>query len=822
MLIDEIDNWYDAKNNQEKARVRGFLQSLSETSEKPEYQLKLVTTFLGLSPDVKVLRDIVARPRGGSSIIMQRTEDIFDIVRFRLFESSDEEKIDKIILDYLKTVGEELRKKGLDENSHLRDELKRAYPFHPSFLRTLSSLKVRQMLVMLARVVMRKLDKVDLIISSDLDDDILRDYLHSANPKIVDAYFEDIRFVQNAKEVKDGIISFDLARAILITSMLNTTETKKGADIKDIIFGCSPKYKVQDIDDTISFLEKWTRLKKIEEDGIIRYIITTELPVAVKIERKAELISPDDALKIIKRLVEKTVSSEIRGYKLIYEPSEISNDKKLKILTLLEKPIDISSIYPSDFTNKNTLYILYPGYSLKSDETIKLARRIIASSELAEIEEQKKPFKDFHKEYMKHLKKQIDNAGWRGFRWFRKNLKDKPTPDERTITNLKDVDETIKNYASKDLLKYFLNMVLEEQDEISVRDLKERLYRLEGAPILLKDEDLLSLLAEMEKIGEVAIKTKQGKTLYKESISLQIIGNEDVIKKPPETAVPPTTGDVTTLVKDKKKLRYKEYADNYPFIADEVLEKVYISSISPKDGIFVLEENKVVSRPTSTKLSALAVKEEAAKVLEPLVLKIVNEKIAVKIPELSEIFKETYGNSGITDDLVLMAADNLEIGAQIHILRKKDAIVIQLPEDRLIEEVKKKIFFEVKKEGEIKKEILIEELSKIIPTEKKTFDDAIAFLIDDGKLEFDRGTKKLSLPKKKGAPQKPPKKRIIIKEEGATIEIINKLESIVEDTDIIEDVRIEIVKDLSAKELKELLEKAGDMNIKLLARRKEI
>ena len=208
----------------------------------------------------------------------------------------------------------------------------------------------------------------------------------------------------------------------------------------------------------------------------------------------------------------------------------------------------------------------------------------------------------------------------------------------------------------------------------------------------------------MEKIGEVAIKTKQGKTLYKESISLQIIGNEDVIKKPPETAVPPTTGDVTTLVKDKKKLRYKEYADNYPFIADEVLEKVYISSISPKDGIFVLEENKVVSRPTSTKLSALAVKEEAAKVLEPLVLKIVNEKIAVKIPELSEIFKETYGNSGITDDLVLMAADNLEIGAQIHILRKKDAIVIQLPEDRLIEEVKKKIFFEVKKEGEIKKE----------------------------------------------------------------------------------------------------------------------
>jgi len=158
----------------------------------------------------------------------------------------------------------------------------------------------------------------------------------------------------------------------------------------------------------------------------------------------------------------------------------------------------------------------------------------------------------------------------------------------------------------------------------------------------------------------------------------------------------------------------------------------------------------------------------------------------------------------------------------VHILRRKDAVVIQLPEDRLIEEVKKKIFFEVKKEGEINKEILIEELSKIIPTEERTFDDAIAFLIDDGKLEFDKETNKLSLPKKKGAPPKPPKKRIIIKEEGTISEIIKKIEEIVEDADIIEDVRIEIVKDLSAKELKGLLEKAGDMNIKLLARRKEI
>jgi|GEM_PF-4860405 len=824
ILIDEIDNWYDAKDDREKARIRGFLQSLSEASEDPEYQLYLVITFLGFSSDVKVLRDIVARPRGGSSIVMQRTEDIFDIVRFRLFEDVDDEKIEDIILDYLKKVGKELEKKGLDANSHLKDELKRAYPFHPAFLRTLSSLKVRQMLVMLARIVLRKLDKVDIIIASDLDDDLLREYLHSMNSKIVDAYFEDIRFVQSAKEVLEGVIPFDLARAILITSMLNTTETKKGADIKDIIFGCGTKYSIQDIEDTISFLEKWTRLKKIEEDGIVRYVITTELPVAVKIERKAELVSNEEALEVIQKLVEKTVSSEIKGYKLIFNPSEIRNDKRLKVLTLLEKPIDISSIYPSDFTYKNTLYLLYPGYSLKSDETIKLAKRIVASKMLSETEEPKKPYKDFHREYMKNLKRQIDNAGWRGFRWFRKDLQSKPLPDERTISKLEDVDGIIKNYASTDVLKYFLKMILDKQNEISVRDLKERFYRLEGAPIILREDDLLRLISEMTKNGEIALTTKQGRTIYKNSVPPQSIGNEDIIKKPPETAIPPTTGEVVSLVKDRKKLPFKELTGEYPFIDEGTMEKVYLSAVNPKDGIYVIEENKVVPKPVNTKTSVLMIKEKAAEILEPIVLKIVRERIAINVSEIADILKDTYGHTGITDDLLLMAADNLEISGKINILRKKEGTVIQLPEDFLIEEIKKKIFFEVKREGEIRKDVLIEDLMEKIPTEVRFFEDAIASLVDDGKLEYDKDTGKLSLPKKKGEPgkPKPERRKILIKQEGKPSDILKEIEKELDENDVMESVRIEFEGDLTAREIKEIIGQLGDKRIKFVGRRREI
>jgi len=822
VLIDEIDNWYDAKSNREKARIRGFLQSLSEVSEYPECQLNLVISFLGLSDDVKVLRDIVARPRGGSSIVMQRTEDMFDIVRFRLFESIDEEKAEFVIMDYLKKVSEELKKKGLDVNAHLKDDLKRSYPFHPAFLRTLSALRVRQMLVMLAVIVKRKMDKTDIIIASDLDDDILRKYLHSLDQKVVDAYFEDINFIQNTREIKERIIPFELARAILLTCMLNTIETKKGADIKDIIFGCGTKYTIQDIEDTINFLEKWTRLKKVEEEGIVRYIITTELPVAVKIERKAELVPNDEALKRIKEMLRTVVTSEIKGYTLLFDRSKIRNDKHLKILTLLEKPSNILSVYPDDFTRKNTLYVLYPSYSLKSDEIIRLAKRVIASEILAETEIPDKPFKEFHKEYMKALRRQIDNAGWIGCRWFRKNLKDKPILDERTITSLKDVDQIIKNYASPDLLKYFLNMILDEQGEISVGELKERLYRLEGAPILLKEENLLSLLSKMQEKGEIAIKTSQGRIIYKKPLPFVSIGNEDIIQMPLEKAVPPSRIEVITEVRDRKRLSFKEFSEEHPFIDQDVLEKVFLSAIDVKEGIYCREGNRILSKPEKVRASELMVKEKAAEILEPLIIRAVREKIAIRLSDLTDLLKDTYGNSGVTEGLVLAASENLEIAGRVSLLRKQKEVVIQLPEDYLLEEIKKKIFFRVKKEGEIKKNIIVENLANEFPVEPRIFEEAIASLIDERKLHFDKDSGKLSLPTKEREGIREPIRRILIKQEGTPSEILKEIEDLIEDSDVIQGMRVEFLEDLPAKEFKKIIRHLGENKVRVVARRKEM
>jgi hypothetical protein len=194
---------------------------------------------------------------------------------------------------------------------------------------------------------------------------------------------------------------------------------------------------MDDITYAISFLERWTRLKKVEEDGVIRYTITTELPPAIKIERRAELIPDNDAIEIIQDIVERIVQREVKGFRLLFSKEKIENNRRIKILVLLEKP-DFDSVYPQGFLYKNTLFLLYPGYSLKSDEVVGLAKRIIASRELSKIEtEAEKMFDGFHREYVEALRRQINNAGWILQLWVRTDLKEKPHLVEKKYQSLK-------------------------------------------------------------------------------------------------------------------------------------------------------------------------------------------------------------------------------------------------------------------------------------------------------------------------------------------------------------------------------------------------
>ena len=203
----------------------------------------------------------------------------------------------------------------------------------------------------------------------------------------------------------------------------------------------------------------------------------------------------------------------------------------------------------------------------------------------------------------------------------------------------------------------------------------------------------------MQEKGEIAIKTSQGRIIYKKPLPFVSIGNEDIIQMPLEKAVPPSRIEVITEVRDRKRLSFKEFSEEHPFIDQDVLEKVFLSAIDVKEGIYCREGNRILSKPEKIRASELMVKEKAAEILEPLIIRAVREKIAIRLSDLTDLLKDTYGNSGVTEGLVLAASENLEIAGRVSLLRKQKEVVIQLPEDYLLEEIKKKIFIQVKKEG---------------------------------------------------------------------------------------------------------------------------
>ena len=818
ILIDEIDNWYDAKKKEDKARIRGFIQSLCEVSQNSEYKINIIITFLGHSSDVKKLRDIVSRTRGGSTVVMQRSNDIYEIIRFRLFKNIDQNGMTTFLSDYLNLINTQLKKKNIEIDASLKDELINTYPFHPSLLRTLSTMKVRQMLIMLARLVKRKYQKTDLIITSDFDDDLLRSYLYSLNSKVIDAYFEDLNFVENSQKVKEEIYSFELCRGILLSSLLNTLETDKGADIKDIIYGCGTNYSIHEIEETINFLIKWTRLKKIDKDGLIRYIITTELPIAIKIERSSEHINDNEAINFIKDYTIKIVDVEIPKFRKIYDIIDVTNDRKLKILTLLEKPDDIKNLLSKKFVYKNTIYLLYPSYSLKSDETIKLVKRIIACNKYIEAGEQIKAYNEFLKDYLKHLKRQINNAGWRGFRWYRKNLIDKPYQDERTISNLKDVESIIQSYSNLEFIIYFLKLILEENDEISYRNLLERLFRLEGAPIILDIDNFKKIIIDMVKNGQTALKTKQGKIIFKSQIN--DIDENDFLIKPKTKSLPPTKGEVISLIKERNIISYRNLSERYPFIDKEVIMKIFQSAIDVKEEIYLINKDKTKIIKSSDELDKcyLTTIDEAAKLVEELILKIVNEEIIISVENVTKKLMDIYQNTGIDEDIVGVASNNLEIKKSLKILRRKNVINLQVLDDKLRNEMKTRIPDILSKKKEHSHKELVDEILDIYPTDKSLVEDAIAILNDEGKVILDLDEKKISLPEKEIKALITDKK-ILFKSDGLAdnikIEILDNFNK----NEIAQDIRIEIIDDIKTYELINLIDNLKGKNIKLIFRR---
>jgi hypothetical protein len=159
-------------------------------------------------------------------------------------------------------------------------------------------------------------------------------------------------------------------------------------------------------------------------------------------------------------------------------------------------------------------------------------------------------------------------------------------------------------------------------------------------------------------------------------------------------------------------------------------------------------------------------------------------------------------------------ANNLEIGRKITIHRKRD--VLSLPEDELIEELRKRIFFEVKNRERVRKDTLFNILLERIPVDVKVLEEALATLIDEGKLASEDDY--IFLPKRIG--ERIVQKKLILDYEGTGEDAKDWVDGEIEEKEALEDIKVEFMDVLNKEEIRSILSHIGKYRIHIRGRRR--
>ena len=804
VLIDELDTWYDAKSDQDKARNRGFIQALAEASAIDEVPLITVVVSLGISEPLKIFLEFAARNVGGTMTILDRPEDILEIVRFRLFEKIHED-VAKEVVNYYIDLYRKLEIRGL---GRLASEMERHFPFHPALFRPLSSVGVRQLLQMLAWLTIANMDSSDLLLVSNIDDDMTNAFIYQVDERLVPAYFDDIRFTSTHPDVREGIISTDLARPFLLTTLLNTLRQGAGATYEDMMFAAirkeTPKSEITQV---LEFLEKWTRISRIGE----KYKFTIELPAPVKITRRAGLIDPSVALKRIDEVLRKILKKEIVGFRIVYDEEGLKDDERFRLVVLKSTPTDPEALYKG-LRYENTLLFLYPEQSLAQGQPLWSGRQLLASEELAgEDEIKREQYEKFKEEFLESLEDRIREAEWRLLIWSRTSPTEAPRKADAGVPDFKRVKDLISKQASKDMIEYFVSLIVEDERKITVKEIKSRLLGLRGAPLLINYDDFLDSLSDMAHDGEIVVRTPQGLSFYKKRIRTELITDDTLVEKP-EVVEHISIEETYKLLKEKKSLGFNDLRQTFPVSDESRIGEVLKELPTRYEDVYILEEGKIVSSISDIKRAKLFSLDKATGLIEGHVTALINDLIAVKYDELLEKVKRSH--PGVDEKLLGLITEELDIVGKVRIDREKGSVTV--PPDKLDLDLRRRIKIIVNRKGKLSNEDLVGEVTKQLPVDDQVIKNALALLCDEGiHIECREGV--VSKRTKPGVPKE--EKPIRFEREGVARELGSFVESELADEQL-EFVQLTVREGVDASLVKNALEALNQTKAKIVARRR--
>jgi len=371
IIMDEVESWY--RGAKDKDNNLNFLQVLAEVACEEKSKLFVFCALYGEVGEVLARIDRVEPYR----VNLTLSKDRHKIILFRLYEDADRKAASKIASTYMKHY-RDAELEILNPPSY-ENRMVELYPIHPELIDTLLTRyssspnyqNTRGVLCLLASVIAKKHQDVDLLLTSDID--ISEGDLLSL----------DRILAENAQKDAEAI-GKDAVRSLLSTVLLYSFGEGRsvGASRSDVVLGSlRPGMNINDIDSVLLDLPNiaphvWIRDSK--------YIIGYEANIVTLIQNKAlETIDRGkikDALDIIKARLRKDLSY------IIYHPDKELRDDiegtetdRIRVVVSLKtlNQSEINEFYKGKkFANRLILYVPKSGDLTKNEDLLVIAERL--------------------------------------------------------------------------------------------------------------------------------------------------------------------------------------------------------------------------------------------------------------------------------------------------------------------------------------------------------------------------------------------------------------------------------------------------------------
>jgi len=508
IIIDELESWY--RSVDDKDSNLNFLQVLAEVSCEEKSNLIVFCALYGEVPEITARTGRVGPYRVNLTLSRDRPK----VVLFRLIDGIlNPEAVSKVAESYV----EHYRRSELEipEPSRYKMKMVEYYPIHPELMDTLLTRyssspnyqNTRGVLYLLSSVLSKMYEKVDLLLSSDVDMD--EEELLSLGRLLV----------ENAKKDAESI-GDSLTRRILNVILLYSfgEEGKTGASRDDVILGVlRPNLNVNDVDVVLEGLPNvaphvWPR------DG--KYIIGLEAnPVALIQNMALSHIKQgriDGALTVLKEKLKRD-----RFY-YVYHPNhdfsdDIPDDDRIKIVVSLKSlnEGELLKLYEDrDYSNTLIVYVPKPeaGDLVRDEDLLIVAERINLCDEYMEKAsvENKRLIRRLKDKDDSHLRSKLSDI----YGYWVKVTEFKPNEISYRLVPcaLSSIRKVVREHFDIETMKKeVLDYLKEKEGGVNIDDMLYDFKIALDKPILLDDRMLKDAINSLEREGEVII---SGKTIW--------------------------------------------------------------------------------------------------------------------------------------------------------------------------------------------------------------------------------------------------------------------------------------------------------------------